>query len=96
MEKPYLWHRLMFLYFYGFMPSPTEVVDHIDGDKSNNRLDNLRVTTPRVNNTNKNNFGLVQDQRGNWGFIGFRTREEAEKNLKKLMNQSKCQSKASI
>ena len=32
-------HRMIFLMFHGYLP---EMVDHIDGDPSNNRIENLR------------------------------------------------------
>jgi len=39
MKKMYLVHRLAFLYMTGSMP---EAVDHINGEKDDNRWDNLR------------------------------------------------------
>src|SRR5215467_9718529 len=36
-------HRLAWLYMYGRMPP--ELIDHIDGDPSNNRIRNLRLAT---------------------------------------------------
>lgn len=47
--KKYKLHRLVFLYFNGFLP---EVVDHKDGDKSNNRIQNLREANRQSNNYN--------------------------------------------
>ena len=43
-------HRLAFLYMLGKMPK--NQVDHIDGDRSNNRWKNLREVTPLVNAQN--------------------------------------------
>ena len=43
-------HRLVFLYHYGYLP---ECVDHIDGDKANNRIENLRVATKQENSCNQ-------------------------------------------
>ncbi len=39
-RKSYLLHRLIFLMHHGYLPY---MVDHIDGDRSNNRIDNLRA-----------------------------------------------------
>ena len=50
-------HRMIFMYHHGYLP---EQIDHIDGNKSNNKIDNLRAadnslnmhnTTKRVDNT---------------------------------------------
>jgi len=42
-------HRVVFLLHYGFLP---EVVDHIDGNKINNSIGNLRSATQQKNNYN--------------------------------------------
>jgi hypothetical protein len=42
-KKKYLAHRLIWLYVYGKYPD--NLIDHKDGNKSNNRLDNLRDCT---------------------------------------------------
>lgn len=41
-------HRLVFQSFNGKIPSGMEI-DHVDGDKDNNRLYNLECVSPRVN-----------------------------------------------
>jgi hypothetical protein len=48
--KRYAFHRVMYLYHYGIMP---DIVDHIDCDKTNNRIENLRDADATWNNTNK-------------------------------------------
>ncbi len=57
----YLVHRLIFCMHHGFMP---EFVDHIDGNPSNNKIENLRVATRSQNNCNskiqKNNTSGVR------------------------------------
>lgn len=45
----YLAHRLAFLYVYGSMP---EQVDHVNGIKTDNRIDNLRQSNSSHNSTN--------------------------------------------
>jgi hypothetical protein len=44
-------HRLAWLYVYGEFPS--EWIDHIDGDRTNNRINNLRLCTPAENQMNR-------------------------------------------
>ena len=46
----YLLHRLAWLYVYGCFPS---VIDHINGDKKDNRIKNLRDAGYTLNNRNK-------------------------------------------
>jgi hypothetical protein len=48
---PYKAHRLAWLYEYGQYPEGD--LDHINGDPSDNRIANLRLTNPSDNNTNK-------------------------------------------
>jgi hypothetical protein len=47
----YLAHRLAWLHVHGKWPE--RQIDHIDGDRANNRLANLRDVTARVNAENK-------------------------------------------
>ncbi len=42
-------HRVIFFIHHGYMP---ELIDHIDCDRSNNRLENLRACTSAQNNQN--------------------------------------------
>lgn len=44
-------HRVIFAMHYGFWP--TECVDHIDRDKSNNRIANLRAASYSENSRNR-------------------------------------------
>lgn len=43
-------HRMAWLYMYGSLPDGQ--IDHIDGDRSNNAITNLRVVTPAENSWN--------------------------------------------
>ena len=58
--KSYLVHRLVYLYHNGFVP---KFIDHIDGNRSNNEINNLRETNKSTNNWNskmntKNSSGV--------------------------------------
>lgn len=74
----YLCHRLVWLYVYGSFPDGQ--IDHIDNDKLNNKLSNLRVATHHENQRNKtihkNNKvgvkGVVLHQCGKYrGCVGY-------------------------
>ena len=43
-------HRIIFLYHHGYMP---KITDHIDGDRYNNKIENLREVTQQQNCLNK-------------------------------------------
>ena len=49
--------RFCWYYVHGRLPSGT--IDHIDRDRTNNRIGNLRDVTQRVNNFNKGGRGKV-------------------------------------
>jgi HNH endonuclease/AP2 domain len=49
-KKRYYLHRIIFLMQHGFLPAE---VDHIDGNKANNKIENLRVCSHSENGFNK-------------------------------------------
>lgn len=49
-KKSYCLHKVIFCMNHGWMP---EVVDHINGDKKDHRIENLRAATHVTNNYNK-------------------------------------------
>lgn len=51
--KQYLTHRLAFLYIHSYFPE--HGIDHIDHDKLNNRIDNLREASQQCNQRNCGN-----------------------------------------
>ena len=56
--KVYRVHRLVMDAFGGKQPSEEYQVNHIDGDKSNNSIDNLEWVTPKENTDHAFNSGL--------------------------------------
>lgn len=67
-------HRIAWALHYGEWPDPESYIDHIDGDRSNNKIENLREVTPHENAKNKkrpkNNttghIGIRQLESKNW------------------------------
>ena len=51
--KLYFAHQLVFLYMTGKLPEKGKEVDHIDGDTSNDRWENLRIVARRYNQLNR-------------------------------------------
>jgi hypothetical protein len=49
-RKNYLIHRLVFLMHHGYLP---ELLDHIDRNKLNNRIENLREANKELNSWNR-------------------------------------------
>ena len=53
--KAYKTHRMIFLYHHGYLPKQ---IDHIDSNKHNNQIENLRECLPSHNSMN---IGLRKD-----------------------------------
>ena len=51
--QPYILHRIKYQLFLDRLLDDSELVDHIDRDKTNNSIDNLRVVDASVNAQNK-------------------------------------------
>lgn len=57
--KTYLLHRLIYFYHHGVMP---KFIDHIDGDKTNNRIENLRECTHAENMANRRKLKVTSSK----------------------------------
>lgn len=55
--KGYLAHRIIYEMHYGKIPDST-FIDHIDRDKSNNKIENLRLATKQENGRNNSANGF--------------------------------------
>jgi hypothetical protein len=75
----YLAHRIAWLYVYGEHPS--NLIDHIDGNKKNNAISNLRVVTARENIQNQKRAM----QHNKCGLLGV-TLEKQTKKYKAAIN----------
>ena len=64
-------HRIIFVMFYGYLP---DHVDHIDGDRTNSRIQNLR----EADNT-RNQWNRGMDRRNSSGFKGVYWHSQREK-----------------
>lgn len=49
-NRRYYVHRLIYLYHHGHFPA---FIDHVNGDRSDNRIENLRKASKRENNLNR-------------------------------------------
>jgi hypothetical protein len=70
-RKQYYQHRLVWLYVYGEWPAGS--IDHINGDRSDNRIVNLRLATASENQHNRKKtknrdtpVGAYKHYRGTW------------------------------
>ena len=70
MGKGYLSHRLIFMFHHGYFPPE---VDHIDGNKSNNKIENLRAAT---HSENLKNQKLRYDNTSGIKNVGWAKREQ--------------------
>jgi len=100
MNKRYYIHRLIWIYHNGSIPHLMEI-DHIDKDKTNNRIENLRLVTRNYNCLNNSAKNIHFDPRHKINpytirvrikkksyILGkFKTKEEAEKNSESLINK---------
>ena len=55
-NRLYLTHRIAYYMYHGIEPRE-KLIDHIDGDKINNKINNLRLATGSQNNMNRSMLG---------------------------------------
>lgn len=75
-SKYYYLHRIIFLYHHGYLP---KYIDHINGDSTDNRIENLRAATQSQNTSNAKLFntntsgikGVSWDKRNNKWTVGI-------------------------
>jgi hypothetical protein len=71
-RKKYYAHRLIFLWHHGTLP---KYIDHIDGNKSNNKIENLRPATVQQNRANvkpRSNTGIKSVTKNRYGTFRVR------------------------
>lgn len=57
-------HRIVLWAFKGFLSTPSKQVNHKDGNKKNNNLDNLELVTPSQNVQHAYDAGLHHGKKG--------------------------------
>jgi hypothetical protein len=73
-NKPYSLHRMIYLWHHGYLP---KTLDHVDGDRANNKIENLREATQQQNCLNrkhhsnskspyKNVYRAAASENSNW------------------------------
>lgn len=68
-KKSYLEHRLIWIYHHGEIPDGY-VIDHINQDKTDNRIQNLRVVTIGQNNLNNKGKNVVSSRNSKLPYRG--------------------------
>ena len=87
-------HRLLAETFL-MNPKNLPWVDHKNQNTQDNRLENIRWTTPRDNNINRKVMGKIpfkficEEKQGNRDYFVFQIRNRKEKNIKKRFNKKK-------
>lgn len=93
-------HRVLWFWYYGEWPKG--FIDHINHDRSDNRIENLRDVSNRENCSNRKNpnksgiVGVYPDgnhwysqtvKEGKYYYLGmFKTKEEAQQKYKEFIN----------
>lgn len=107
-SKLYYTHKLIWIYHNGDIPNLMEI-DHIDKDKTNNKIENLRLASRSHNVLNNNHKNIHFDSRAtnpysirvriekkSYTLGRFKTKEEAEINSSRLINKFFSENKINI
>ncbi len=65
MQKMYAVHRVVYYMYYGIDPADY-VIDHINRDRFDNRIRNLRAVSQSINNFNRKKLGGVRRNHDTW------------------------------
>ena len=102
-NKNHRTHRLIFLYHYGYLP---QFLDHIDQDKLNNKIKNLREVTRVQNGMNRKSYKNTSSKykgvswnKQNQRWVSYITINKKRKHLGSFINETdaaKTYNKAAI
>lgn len=100
MHKDCLIHRVVFFMHHGFLP---KYIDHIDSDRSNNRIENLRPATASQNiihshRTSKSGYrGVRQQTQNSWCAVLCKNRLAIfQENFKTAIEAARAYDRAAI
>ena len=85
-NKPYLAHRIIFLWHHGYLP---DMIDHIDRNKRNNHIENLRESTLSENNINKVKIKLMKGNEPSSQYKGVSWEKDRNKWRVRIMKDGK-------
>ena len=71
-KRKYKAHRLVWIYVNGVIPDGL-LIDHVDGDKTNNRVSNLRLCTPQ---DNVRNTGIRKDNTSGYKGVSWSVQKQ--------------------
>lgn len=108
-QKLFMVHRIIWAMYHGVDPMGY-VIDHINGDRYDNRICNLRAVSQSINNLNRKTIGGVRRNHNTWqAYVcvdsqfhclgNFATVEEAEECRRQYntkLNELLCETKHAI
>ena len=85
-NKLYKAHRLIFLYHHGYLP---KTLDHIDGDRLNNSIGNLREATNGENQMNRKKNKSMNEKTTTSKYKGVTWDKDKQKWRSRIQNNKK-------